>query len=46
MPAPEQTYIIDGTRTVGAGWSKMDAFLSELERILLAPELDVDIVTE
>jgi iron complex transport system substrate-binding protein len=42
----EQTYIIDGTRTVGAGWSKMDAFLSELERILLAPELDVDIVTE
>lgn len=41
-----QTYIIDGTQTVGAGWSKMDAFLSELERILLAPELDVDVVAE
>jgi iron complex transport system substrate-binding protein len=41
-----QTYIIDGTNTVGAGWSKMDAFLSELERLLLAPELDVNVVAE
>ncbi len=41
-----QTYSIDGTQTTGAGWTKMDAFLAELERILLAPELDVDIVAE
>jgi iron complex transport system substrate-binding protein len=41
-----QVYIIDGTRTVGAGWSKMGAFLSELERILLAPDLAVDVVVE
>ncbi|MGB9752284.1 ABC transporter substrate-binding protein [Roseiflexus castenholzii] len=41
-----QTYVIDGTQTAGAGWTKMDAFLTELERILLAPELDVDVVTE
>ncbi len=42
----EQTYIIDGAQTVGAGWSKMDAFLNELERILLDPDLDVDVVVE
>lgn len=41
-----QTYVIDGTLTVGAGWSKMDAFLAELERILLAPELKVDVIRE
>lgn len=41
-----QTYVIDGTQTVGAGWTKMDAFLAELERILLAPDLDVNVVAE
>lgn len=41
-----QVYVIDGTQTVGAGWSKMDAFLAELERILLAPELRTDVVEE
>jgi iron complex transport system substrate-binding protein len=41
-----QVFVIDGTQTVGAGWSKMDAFLAELERILLAPELRTDVVEE
>lgn len=42
----EQVYIIDGLSVVGAGWSKMNTFIDELERILLAPELDVDVVQE
>lgn len=41
-----QTYVVDGTQTVGAGWSKMDAFIAELENILLNPDLDVDVVQE
>lgn len=39
-----QLHVIDGTETVGAGWSKMDAFLDELERVLLADDLDVAVV--
>lgn len=41
-----QVYIIDGTQTVGAAWGKMNAFIDELERILLDPALDVDVVQE
>lgn len=41
-----QTYLIDGTETVGAAWGKMTAYLDELERILLDPDLDVDVVQE
>ncbi|NOK63318.1 MAG: ABC-type Fe3+-hydroxamate transport system, periplasmic component [Chloroflexi bacterium AL-W] len=42
----EQVYIIDGLSVVGAGWSKMNTFIDKLERILLDPELDVDVVQE
>lgn len=41
-----QTYVIDGTQTVGAGWSKMGAFLDQLETILLDPDLNLDVVQE
>ena len=42
----EQVYRIDGTQTVGASWGKIDAYLEELERILLAPDLEMDVVQE
>lgn len=42
----EQVYVVDGLSVVGAGWSKMDTFLDQLEGILLAPELNVDVVRE
>jgi iron complex transport system substrate-binding protein len=42
----EQVYVLDGLSVVGAGWSKMETLLDELERILLAPELNVDVVQE
>ena len=42
----EQVYRIDGTETVGAAWSKMEAYLDELERILLGSDLDMDVVQE
>jgi iron complex transport system substrate-binding protein len=41
-----QAYVIDGLATVGSAWGKMDTFLAELERILLAEDLDVDVVEE
>ena len=41
-----QSYVIDGTRTVGSAWARMGAFLDELERILLDPGLDRDVVDE
>jgi iron complex transport system substrate-binding protein len=41
-----QAYVIDGTRTVGAAWARMGAFLDELERILLDPDLDTGVVRE
>lgn len=41
-----QAYIIDGTKTVGAAWARMEAFLDELERILLDPDLDTGVVGE
>lgn len=39
-----QLYVVEGTETVGAGWSKMDAFLDELERVLLADDPGVGVV--
>jgi iron complex transport system substrate-binding protein len=41
-----QAHTIDGLATVGSAWGKMDTFLAELERILLADDLDVDVVEE
>jgi iron complex transport system substrate-binding protein len=41
-----QAHVIDGTATVGAAWARMGRFLDELERILLDPDLDVDVVDE
>jgi iron complex transport system substrate-binding protein len=41
-----QAHVIDGTRSVGAAWARMGRFLEELERILLDPDLDVDVVDE
>ncbi|MEZ4730972.1 MAG: iron-siderophore ABC transporter substrate-binding protein [Caldilineaceae bacterium] len=40
----DQVYILDGLRVVGAGWSKMNTFIDELERILFNPALNVDVV--
>jgi iron complex transport system substrate-binding protein len=42
----DQAFLIDGTQTVGAAWARMSRFLDDLERILLDPELDVDVVDE
>lgn len=41
-----QAHVVDGTVTVGAAWARMGRFLDEVERILLDPELDVDVVDE
>lgn len=41
-----QSYTIDATRSVGAAWARMNAFLDELERILTDPDLDRDVVDE
>lgn len=41
-----QSHVIDGNRTVGSAWARMGDFLTELERILLDPELDHDVVQE
>jgi iron complex transport system substrate-binding protein len=35
----DQLYVIDATRSVGAAWARMDAFLDQLEDILLAEDL-------
>jgi iron complex transport system substrate-binding protein len=40
----DQAYLIDGTETVGASWARMGAYLGDLERILLAPDLDAGVV--
>lgn len=42
----EQAVVIDCTRSVGASWGKMEVFLDELERILLADDFDHDVVEE
>lgn len=42
----EQIYVFDGLRMVGAGWSKMNTFIDELERVLLNPDLDTNLVQE
>lgn len=41
-----QSYVIDATRSVGSAWARMGVFLDELERILLDPALDHDVVEE
>lgn len=41
-----QSFVIDGTTTVGSAWGKMDVFLDELERVLLDPAFDHDVVEE
>jgi len=41
-----QAHVIDGTLSVGAAWARMGRFIDELERILLDPDLDVDVVDE
>ncbi len=41
-----QAYVIDGTETVGAAWARMEAFLGDLERILLRPDLDTGAIRE
>ena len=41
-----QAYTIDATRSVGAAWARMNAFIDELESILLDPDLDRDNVEE
>lgn len=41
-----QAEVIDCTQSVGASWGKMDVFLDELERILLADDFDPDVVRE
>jgi iron complex transport system substrate-binding protein len=42
----DQIFLIDGTQTVGAAWARMGRYLDELERLLLDPALDVDVVSE
>ena len=41
-----QVYRIDGSRTVGSAWVRMQTFLDALEEILLAPALDIDVIQE
>jgi len=41
-----QSYVLDGTRTVGSAWARMHVFLDELEKILLADDFDHDVVDE
>ncbi len=40
----DQLQVIDGTVTVGAAWGKMDAFLDELERVLVDERPDPSVV--
>jgi len=42
----KQVYVVDGLSVVGAGWTKMNRFVEELERIVLAPAFRVDVVDE
>jgi iron complex transport system substrate-binding protein len=42
----DQLHVIDGTATVGAAWGKMDAFLDELERVLVTEQPDPSVVVE
>lgn len=44
--AAGQSYVIDATRSVGSAWARMNVFLDELERILLDPDLDRDLIDE
>lgn len=41
-----QAAVVDGSVAVGAAWARMDAFIDQLEEILLAPGFDVDVVEE
>lgn len=42
----DQAHVIDGLSTVGSAWGTMDTVMDELARILLDPDLDVDVVRE
>lgn len=42
----DQLHVVDGTATVGAAWGKMDAFLDELERVLVTEQPDPSVVEE
>jgi iron complex transport system substrate-binding protein len=42
----DQLHVIDGTATVGAAWGKMDAFLDELERVLIDEQPDPSVVAD
>jgi iron complex transport system substrate-binding protein len=41
-----QSYVIDATRSVGSAWARMNVFIDELERILLAPGFNHDVIVE
>lgn len=41
-----QAYVIDATLSVGAAWVRMGVFLDELERIVLDPDFDHEVVSE
>jgi iron complex transport system substrate-binding protein len=41
-----QVVLIDGTQAVGAAWARMNRFLDDLERMLLDPDLDADVIDE
>jgi iron complex transport system substrate-binding protein len=41
-----QVVLIDGTQAVGAAWARMNRFLDDLERVLLDPDLDADVIDE
>lgn len=41
-----QVYRIDGSRTVGSAWVRMQTFLDAIEDFLLDPALDVDVIQE
>lgn len=41
-----QSHVIDATRSVGSAWARMGVFLDELERILLDPGFNHDVVVE
>jgi hypothetical protein len=41
-----QAHTVDGTKTVGAAWARMQNFLDVLEQRLLAPGVRTDVVQE
>lgn len=41
-----QSYVIDATKSVGSAWARMEAFIGQLEDILLDPSFNHDVVIE